>query len=266
MSKIKQSYIVCSNIRTGSTLLCKTLEKLERYGKPEEYFHPLIIRDLKLNNNPQGFQDYYNTIVNEHSTDQGIFGIKLHWYQLQDLLKLARQCDDFREKKDLEIINILFPNPKFIYLWRKDIVAQSVSAVIAGQSGKWENLQSDKSKPKQNSTTKNVKFVPLKIYEWEQFLRLQNQLWENFLQQSNLPHYEITYEDLVDQFQQQINNILDFLAITTDEIDERQSLEMPTIRQSNQDNQKFIKYYQMLPKPLLKSGFQLKKIWRSFKK
>ena len=267
----KKSYIECSNIRSGSTLLCKTLEQLEEYGHPEEYFHPNTVGKLNLDNDPHAFLKYCESIVQENSTPNGVFGIKLHWYQLQNLLKMARESQHFKKKQDLEILNTLFPQPKFIYLWRRDVVAQSVSAVIVFQSGQWEKLKLDKSEKlthhenvSENSRKKTIKFKPISIYEFEKFLQTQNQAWKNFFQDNQLPHYEVIYEDLVDIFNQEINNILDFLAI--DGTKKKCHVEMTTNRQFNQVNQKFIDYYQMLPKPLLMVIYHLKQYFRGLRR
>ena len=134
------NYLVCSTVRSGSTLLCKTLEQFDGFGKPQEYFHRHLVRKLRLNNNPQKFLEYCDDIVREGIENHGTFGMKMHWWQLIDFLGLARQCPHLKERTNLEILSILFSNLKFIYLWRNDIEAQAISAAIASQTGEWEKL------------------------------------------------------------------------------------------------------------------------------
>ena len=250
------NYIVCSTARSGSTLLCKTLGKLGGCGQPEEYFHRHIIKRLKLRKDPEKFLSYCRAIFREGVTHHGTFGIKMHWWQLLDFLDLARQLPQFQDKQDLEIIDTLFPDLQFIYLWRQNTSEQAVSAAIAAQTGQWEKLEDDHSKrflekpQEQGLTTKNpLKFQPWKIYEWEKSLKEQNQDWLRFLHGNGLKYYEITYEKLTRAFTQEMSSILNYIGIEAEHISG--AIRMPTRRQSNQINQRFIRYYTLIPKPFL---------------
>ncbi|MEL7313690.1 MAG: Stf0 family sulfotransferase [Cyanobacteria bacterium J06559_3] len=251
------SYIICSTVRSGSTLLCKTLGQLKECGQPEEYFHRHIIKRLKLRKDPEKFLSYCRAIFREGVTHHGTFGIKLHWWQLLDFLSLARQLPQFKEKQDLEILGELFPNPKFIYLRRKNMTAQAISAAIAAQTGQWERLNEQEAKSltlkpaktqsKASKHVQQVKFQPWKIYEWEASLRSQNQAWQHFFQENSLRYHEITYENLIQSFSQEIGRALDYIGICKSQ--SLEAYEMPTRRQANQMNQRFIRYYTLLPKP-----------------
>lgn len=240
----KTSYIVCSTVRSGSTLLCKTLENLNEFGHPEEYFHRHTLQKLNLENHPDKFLDYCHSIYNLTNS----FGIKMHWWQLLDFLKLARQSPQFEQKGDWEILDTLFPNLNFIYLWRRGVESQAVSAAIASQTGQWEKSYGDQT------PTKSIKFKPWKIYEWEKSLQDQNRCWRQFFRDNHLNYYEIIYEDLVESFSQEIANVIAHIGV---EQGHTNQLEMPTQRQSDATNQRFISYYTLIPKPLLNILYQL---------
>lgn len=246
---MNNNYIVCSTVRSGSTLLCKTLERLGGFGHPEEFFHCHTLRKLKLDNHPDDFLNYCQFIRKE-SADR--FGIKMHWWQLFDFLRLARQSSQFREREDLEILNMLFPDLRFIYLWRRDVISQAVSAAIASQTNQWE-----KTSRAQKPAT--IKFQPWKIYEWEQSLKDQNQCWKTFFQENHLHYYEITYEDLVESFTKETTNVINHIdgELGGEQRWEAPQLEMPIQRQSNSTNKTFISYYSRLPKPLVGASYQL---------
>ena len=250
-----KNYIVCSTVRSGSTLLCNTLGRLEGCGQPQEYFHRHIIRRLKLHKNSNTFLSYCRAICREGLTHHGAFGIKMHWWQFLDFLNLSRNLPELKEKQDLEILNTLFPDMKFIYLWRQDITAQAISAAIAAQTGDWEkpdkaDIQSLSIQPKaaQKSAITSPKFQPWKIYEWEQDLQRQNQRWRQFFEENNLSYYEITYETLISSFAHEIANILDYIGIgkhpATNE------LAIHKRQQSRTLNRQFIQYYTLVPKPV----------------
>lgn len=263
-----RTYIVCSNIRAGSTLLCKTLEQLENYGQPSEFFHPHIVKKLQLEDHPDRFQNYCDTILQESLVNHGVFGIKLHWYQMCDVLKLARQSDCFNDKSDMDILNTLFLNPKFVYIWRRDVTAQAISAVIAFQTGQWEMIKTIQSENPSHtdqaiatSTPKKIKFQPIRIYEWEKFLQTQNQCWQDFFTHNLLPHHEVVYETLIDSFTSEINRVVSYLDVEKEK--ELHDIEMPTQQQSNQVNQRFMHDYQGLSKSQLEFFYQIYRIRNS---
>ncbi|MBX2864955.1 MAG: Stf0 sulfotransferase family protein, partial [Leptolyngbyaceae cyanobacterium MAG.088] len=235
-------------------LLCKTLERFGEFGHPEEYFHRHTLKQLKLDNHPEEFLAYCHSIYQQDPSEP--FGIKMHWWQLLDFLRLARQSSQFKDQSDGEILNTLFPNLTFIYLWRRDMASQAVSAAIASQTGQWEKSHPSGQKP---SKTTPIKFQPWKIYEWETSLNDQNLCWQKFFQENHLNYYEITYEDLVESFPQEIAKVISHIGNHIDVEPEQliTQLEMPTQRQSNATNRRFISYYALIPKPLLRVLYQL---------
>lgn len=253
---IHQSYIVCSTGRSGSTLLCKTLKNLKCCGNPAEYFHHNETKKLQLKDDPEKFINYCNSVLHQGLTSNGIFGIKMHWWQMYDFLKIAKKSPLFENKKDLEILNAIFPNLKFIYISRQDIIAQAVSTTIALTTKVWEksannnSIKETKKEKKLSIKNRSIKFRPLKIYRWEQSFKDQNRRWKQFFEENDLEYYAVTYEKLTSSFEEEIVNILDFLNIDQTLLD--QKIEMATKKQSTNINQQFIRYYKMFPKLLLK--------------
>ncbi|MEC4991734.1 MAG: Stf0 family sulfotransferase [Oscillatoria sp. PMC 1068.18] len=251
---IQKSYIICSTGRSGSTLLGRSLAQLKCCGTPEEYFHYKRLQGLDLKDNPDKFLDYCNSVLEVGSTSNGVFGIKMHWWQMQAFLQLARQSSLFQNKQDLEILNYFFPNLKFIYIWRKDMAAQAVSTTIALQTDVWEKPSENtiiKSKEKElDDKNISLKFQPLKIYRWEQKFKDQNQRWRDFLTNNNLDYYEITNKKLIVSFQEEIRNIVAYLCVDNSLLPD--VIEMATKSQSTQINKQFLRDYQRLPKFLLK--------------
>ncbi|MBZ8182127.1 Stf0 family sulfotransferase [Oscillatoria salina] len=245
---IQKSYIICSTGRSGSTLLGRSLAQLKSCGTPEEYFHYKRLQGLDLKDNPDKFLGYCNSVLQAGLTSNGVFGIKMHWWQMQDFLRLARQSPLFQDKQDLEILNYFFPNLKFIYIWRKDLVAQAVSTTIALQTDVWE--QSSQSETTQQKENFSLKFQPLKIYRWEQKFKDQNRRWREFFRENNLDYYEITNKKLIGFFEEEIRNIVAYLGVDESLLPDK--IEMATKSQSTKINKQFIRDYRRLPKLLLK--------------
>lgn len=267
---IKHSYLVCSTGRSGSTLLCKTLKQFNCCGCPEEYFHHTGNRGLHLRDNLGGFLKYFNASLKEGTTPNGIFGLKMHWWQLDSFLKIVKKYSCFEGVPDIEILNTLFPNLKFIYIWRQDMLAQAVSTTIAQQTRVWKQVIDDDQKtaysktlvkPAPEGTT--IRFQPLKIYGWEQSFKDQNHRWRDFLAKNKIDHYELTYESLTKNFAIEIQHVLDFLAF--DDMPKAETVKMATKKQSNNGmNQQFIQKYKLFPPMSLKFIHkiqQLQKQW-----
>ncbi|MBE7384565.1 MAG: sulfotransferase [Leptolyngbya sp. SIO1E4] len=253
---IQQSYIVCSTGRSGSTLLCRTLAQSKLCGNPQEYFHHRTIKQLGLKGDLEKFKEYCHSILQEGTTSNGVFGIKMHWWQMSEFLKIAKKIPAFKEKSELEILNTFFPNPKFVYIWRQDMVAQAVSTTIALQTDVWEKRARDdsyemtaKAVAPKDGGTKDIEFQPLKIYKWEENFKDQNKRWLAFLQENELNYHEVINESLVSDFENKMKAVIEFLEI--DGIDEN-SLKAATKKQSTSTNRKFIQRYQQYPKLLLK--------------
>ncbi len=257
-SNLQKSYIVCSTGRSGSTLLCKTLEKLGCCGNPEEFFHNDLVRSIKQKNDPDYFVDYCNSIFEKGLTDNGVFGMKMHWWQLVDFIRLARQSPIFQGKEDLEILNSVFPNPKFIYIWRRDMSQQAISTVIALQTKQWVKPNSDREGEKvtQSTQNKDLIFQPLTIYRWEHSFEDQNRRWRNFFKDNSLAHYELVYEDFVVSFEREMANVIDYLDLDHNLIADK--IEMPTQKQANEINQRFLQRYKLIPKLVMKIAHKLK--------
>jgi LPS sulfotransferase NodH len=258
---IQKSIIICSTGRSGSTLLCRSLEELNTCGKPEEYFHHNVIKALDLKSSSEKFLAHCNQVFAEGTTENGIFGIKMHWWQMFEFLKLARQLPEFAAATPLEILGAFFPNPKFIYIWRRNRTAQAVSTIIALQTGQWEERADQRHSYSVNPEAKRspapLQFQPLKIYSWEEKFKDQNARWRSFLTENAIAFREVITEELTSNFQSSMQATLAFIEASA----EPEHIKMPTKKQSNDINRQFMARYEKYPKALLRLGLKLK-TWR----
>ncbi|MEB3231411.1 MAG: Stf0 family sulfotransferase [Leptolyngbyaceae bacterium] len=261
---IKRSYIVCSTGRSGSTLLCKTLAQLNQFGNPDEYFHHRNhLNRLQLKEKPEGFISYFESVLDQGLSHNGVFAIKMHWWQLYDFWEITRQLDEFKGMNEVEILHDVFPNLKFIYIWRQDMIAQAVSTEIALQTGEWvkgsKRFNAGSSSPPEehmnletgrHEAEPSIKFRPLKIYRWEQKFKDQNRRWQQFFTDYQLDHHELTYERLTSNFEQEVMDVIKFLELEP-EVDHSR-LKMPTRRQANTVNEEFTTCYKAFPPVFLR--------------
>ena len=142
-------YLICSSPRSGTNLLRHLLLGL-KMGMPVE-IHPEYI-DLQVKpveKVPSAYKIEYlhnflrgvNFIPKRHDTgdippaiySRIVWGFQFH--ELVDSLRQVGGVPDHVKNKDL--LNHLYPNIKYIYLYRKDKVRQAVSIEAARQSGQW---------------------------------------------------------------------------------------------------------------------------------
>src|SRR5262245_7873330 len=83
-SSIRLSYLICATPRSGSNFLCEVLRGTAIAGRPDDYFW-----------NPPywwqrwgtaDFPSYFGRLLREGTTTNGVFGSKMMWDYLGDLL------------------------------------------------------------------------------------------------------------------------------------------------------------------------------------
>lgn len=245
-NSIQKSYVVCSTGRSGSSLLCKTLASLGDCGNPAEYFHPKdLLPALKIENS-HSFADYYLKVIQQGTTSNGVFGVKIHLDHFRDLLLLTREnIDEFKNKSDLEITEMLFPNPSFIYISRQDILRQAISTSLAFQTNIWGVNR--KKEGKLHRKKIKPRFDPLNIYRYKVGLKMANRAWEKFFDKNSLPFKRVIYEDFVNSYESTIQDIYSFLEIEF----KHNNFSVPTKKQANEINERWVKYYSLIPESFI---------------
>ena len=118
------SYMVCSVPRSGSSLLCELLCNTEVAGAPTEFFDPELMRRFRERWGATSFDDYIAKLLSKKTSPNGVFGIKVHWRQLHDLLGSSDPAQ-------------LFPGLRYVHIRREDVLRQAVSWVRALQTNQW---------------------------------------------------------------------------------------------------------------------------------
>jgi len=95
MPKPHTSYIVCSTPRSGSTLLCETLDRTKLAGLPREYFFPYLEPGQMAEWGVTTFPDYFERVLVEGTTPNGVFGVKIMWLYLRELIDRLAVLDQF---------------------------------------------------------------------------------------------------------------------------------------------------------------------------
>ncbi len=208
--KTPLSLFICTSPRSGSYYFS---DLLTRKGLPfgDEWFTPFQ-QGSKMEQYGLGKEascsDYLQALSTRERRD-GIFVIKVMYPNFREMMeRLAGDYSNIRENELLGIISEIFPNPKFIFLRRRDPVAQAVSHLIAKQTGIWV-------KPKHQQQESHSQ----PVYSYTGIAttikrRQQNEaLWQQFFNQNHIVPLEVAYEDLQNDQQRVLEEVFEWLSI-----------------------------------------------------
>ena len=203
----KISYAIVTTPRSGSTYFCELLDSTEIAGHPYEHLR-LAAQELTRHCDFDYLRLLYN-LMQYRTTSNGVFGTKLisHF-----LFEFQRAKPDFKQ-----IFNSI---DKFILLVRKDKVAQAVSLVLAQKTEVWHihsNVnQNNTSYQSYRSRLDNIEINDALLSEVQQkfkFIQNQEVRLKKILTANQREPLILTYEDIVEDPQSQINRVLNFLEI-----------------------------------------------------
>jgi trehalose 2-sulfotransferase len=197
-----RSFVICTQQRSGSTLLGEALYAAGGFGCPLEYFHDGFRPGFAERWNAH-LADAYAAAVHRFRTDPtGTFGVKLFWRDVADLalrtasasgeriaLPESARATDATYRYVLEVIEPVIPRPKLLYLRRRDQLRQAVSLFVADKTGQWRQYRARQRGPLP---------APNFDYIMQSLARIQSaeRHWRGFFLANALEPYEICYEDL----------------------------------------------------------------------
>jgi LPS sulfotransferase NodH len=159
----ERSYVVCATPRSGSTLLCATLAATGVAGRPEEFFEaraatgvprrpreyfdgatvervPDAEPPVAAYSDLRGVRDYADhvtAVLERGTTPNGVFGAKLMWMHVGDLVALARRVPGLDAADLRAVLDALLGDPHYVWVRRRDRVHQAVSLWRAMQTQAW---------------------------------------------------------------------------------------------------------------------------------
>jgi LPS sulfotransferase NodH len=212
--KPRRSCVVCAFPRTGSTLLCYGLEDSGLAGRPTEYFGPTgearFAREWGL---PARYslRGYLRSMAAGTMTGNGVLATKLMLPHLTTLLRRAR-AEFGPGLSENELLGECFPNPRFIFLRRADLVRQAVSFLRAINTFQFE------SGPGGGTVPEAVLSPDMgKITAYAETFRRQEREWREFFERNHITAHEVVYEELAADYQPVVFAALGSLGITPPE-------------------------------------------------
>jgi LPS sulfotransferase NodH len=201
-----RTVLVCTMRRCGSTLLGEALARAG-LGLPLEYFHPAWRPGFEARWSAGDLRGYVAALYRHRTAAGGTLGVKLFWPDVMQTcarwdpaaagryaVNLATCPTSHAERVYAgvgELFAALFPNATVVLLWRRDVLRQAVSDVIARQGERWRDLPGARPEPAAEPV-----YDPAGIRRMLGQFRYELRQWRACLDRLRLPVVEVVYEDL----------------------------------------------------------------------
>ncbi len=208
-------YMLCGSPRSGSTLLCDLLSQSSVAGNPKSYFRPGSIPDFCkdwgiLEGQEDWSKSYIKAFKTYSSNGTDCSSLRIMWSNFKDFIDFLRQ-NNSSTSSDKNLILDSLSIDHYIYLQRKDKVAQAVSLVVANQTGLW-HLNSDGSEKQRTGSHKNPEYSYKQISKELSMLEDEADGWEEWFKSNNIEPLRVWYEDLSSDPLAVLDRIMDFIG------------------------------------------------------
>lgn len=207
-------YLVLASQRTGSTLLCDLLTQTGLAGTPGEHFYHGVNDEIAHKQFPlKDYPAYIKQVVSDTQTTNGVFGVKLMagvaggWAgPMQRLRRLPR----YVEMPLAAVIDEFFPHCCYIYLTRRNKIAQAVSWWKMAQ-GALGHITDD-TQAVETPLAYNFDAIDHLVNE----VMMQEAAHQAFLDELSAVPHTVVHEDFIQNMEGTIQSILDFLDLSAD--------------------------------------------------
>jgi LPS sulfotransferase NodH len=252
------SYFVCATPRTGSSLLLGLLDSTGVCGRPQAYFRapdePLWADRWGLSRTEDGgfhYGDYVRAARAAGRTPNGVFGAKLMWGTVGEVVGKLRTVHPEPADDDLGVLSRVFGRTGFVYLKRHDVLAQAVSWLRAEQTATWF-VGGNGEIGGDHGNGREPVFDAAAIRRLLDTIEQHNAAWEGWFASCGLRPHRVSYEDLDRDKVAVARGIAEFLGI---EAPDRVAAAVARHqRQADDLNRRWIKQYQDLPAGLPDAG------------
>ena len=182
-----KTVIVAAETRSGSNYLCALMEKTGKLGNPQEYFSPHIVIDHAVT-----IAEQYRVALEQGMTANGILSIKLFAHHLDRIHKKKYRFSE------------LFPTKIWIWLRRRDLLAQAISRTIALQTRSWHGKMDSECMPSYSRKA---------IMRSLRYIIIAEARWKIFFIRNNIQPLVLWYEDLIIDPADTIMQISSFIGV-----------------------------------------------------
>jgi LPS sulfotransferase NodH len=208
------TYFICCMPRSGSWLLADALRSTGTAGSPEEYFWDEFRESyLEQWGRPEirSYPDFIKKTFEIGTSANGLFGAKLHWQELLELLEALRH-DMNGQGSTLPAAQLLaryFPSPRYIYLYRVDVLRQAISWYRAARTADWYHVRGEEQRE-----SPQIQANWNDVHALEQILQQGAHNWSTFFSNNQITPHCVVYEDMIEDYEKTVRDVLAFLDIS----------------------------------------------------
>jgi LPS sulfotransferase NodH len=215
-----RAFIICTSPRCGSYLLCDAITSVDCLGRPNEYFRVDNGKFWSERLRIKDEAEYLEKVIAHGRSSNGVFGLKLHWFQVPDLLTRFRSANPtLGPEADLdECLRSRFETVDYFWLRRRDKVAQGISWFRALRSGVWSVRTNGKAA---GTDTEIPKFDFAEIHRRIQLLEDYDKIWHELFARKTLRAIVLWYEDFVkdrQSYDETVRELCKYAGFTPDHL------------------------------------------------
>jgi LPS sulfotransferase NodH len=230
------SYLVVATPRSGSTLLCETLRATGVAGNPLEHFEvfrhstqprqpgehftgledPAVLDLLSPLDpprpDPEPSAGWWARILREGTTPNGVWGGKLMWGHVDDLLGRTRELEDVPPEADLDatLTALLGDELRLVFVTRPDKVAQAVSL--------WRAVQTQTWRAGRGTPAGQARYAFAGVDHLVAQLEEHDAAWRAWFAAAGRTPHEVSYDALAADPPATVGAVLRFLGLPDDDV------------------------------------------------
>jgi len=211
------TYVICTNPRSGSYLLCDGLASTTLAGRPREWFNHLSEERRRARwgldkSAAATYAAYLDQVRIRSTTRNGTSGIKLQLYQFDRLTKKLVGVAGYEGLTTAQMMAKAFPNIKYLWLTRRDKARQAISYLLATKTGQWWKIVGGKPSKRENAIDESS-FDPQAVARVQEMLEQNDVAWQSYFASNNISPLIVYYEDLVTDYSGAVIRVLKWLGI-----------------------------------------------------
>jgi LPS sulfotransferase NodH len=208
------SYVVWHTQRTGSTLLCTTLDATNVAGRPDEW------PEDRLTHTTDNASKIRDDLWSRQTTSNGVLGVKFGYYEptIESFFRLFGQAGRAQRAEWREAWESVFPNCRHVVMTRRDKNRLAVSWWKSINGGPGHVSQDGTPLPWQDDVPSTPAGLA-ECYDFEAIRALITEVGQreagiqDLLSELQVPPLTITYEDFVADYDETVRDVLEFLDL-----------------------------------------------------
>jgi trehalose 2-sulfotransferase len=199
------SYLICTTPRTGSNLLCELLQSTGAAGRPDDYFwNPPFWQERW---GTPDFSGYVERMLQEGTSANGAFGVKMMRHYLDDLLPGLAGIAGLSDADPSAVLSRIFPSLQYVWLTRRDKVRQGISLYRALATSAW------RSTDRRPGPGAEPEFSFTEIDRLVQQSIAADRSWQAYFERYGIEPLAVAYEDLAARPEETVRAILRHLDL-----------------------------------------------------